>query len=123
MEAIIDHDRSRYLAALDKACGVFLKVGEDEDKTMLDFTEEPIGTSARYYQKELEIEEVAVELGFDNPTALAALIRNNSKLRELGLGPLAEGAAIKRSTWSSTTESLFHSLAAELEIGVSAKLK
>jgi hypothetical protein len=123
MEAIIEHDRSRYLAALEKACGVFLKVGEDEDKTMLDFTEEPIGTSARFYQKDLEIEDVAVELGFDNPTALAELIRSSSKLRELGLGPLAEGAAIKRSTWASTKESLFHSLAVELEIGIAIKMR
>jgi len=121
MEAIIDEDRSRYIAALDKACGAFLKVGEDVDKTMLNFTEEPIGTSARYYQKDLEIEEVAVELGFDNPSALATLIRSSSELRELGLGPLSEGAAIKRSTWASTKESLFHSLAVELEIGVAIR--
>ena len=123
MDEIIDHDRSRYIAALDKACGIFLKVGEDADKTMLDFTEEPIGTSARYYQKDLEIEEVAVELGYENPSALAALIRSNSRLREIGLGPLSDGAAIKRSTWASTRESLFHSLAAELEIGIAFRTR
>ncbi|MCX7385326.1 MAG: hypothetical protein NTX48_01570 [Planctomycetales bacterium] len=122
MDEIIDHDRTRYISALDKACGRFLKVGDDADKTMLDFTEEPIGTSARYYQKDLEIEEVAVELGYDNPSALAALIRSNSRLRELGLGPLSDGAAIKRSTWASTKESLFHSLAVELEIGIATRL-
>jgi hypothetical protein len=55
MDPLIDHDRSRYVAALDKACGVFLKVGEDVEKTMLDFTEEPIGTSARNYQKDQKL--------------------------------------------------------------------
>ncbi len=73
--------------------------------------------------KDLEIEEVAVELGYENPSALAALIRSNSRLREIGLGPLSDGAAIKRSTWASTGESLFHSLAAELEIGIAFRTR
>lgn len=121
MSQILDQDAAPFLAALELAAGSFLKVGENADKQMQDFTEEPIGTSARYYQKDLEIEEVAAELGQSDPTVLATLIRNNSRLRELGLAPLAAGAGIKRSTWASTGESLFHALAAELEIGTAVK--
>ncbi|MEO2030597.1 MAG: hypothetical protein ABGZ35_00785 [Planctomycetaceae bacterium] len=72
-------------------------------------------------QKDLEIEELAAELGYEDASALAALIRSNSRLRELGLAPLADGASIKRSIWASTEESLFHSMTVELEIGTAVK--
>lgn len=122
MNSILDEDAVVFLKALQASCGEFLKVGEHADKSMEEFTEEPIGTIARYYQKDLELEDVAAELGQNDPQQLAELIKNNSRLRELGLAPLAEGAGIKRSTWASTKEQLFHSIAAELEIGTKLRI-
>lgn len=121
MTLILSRDEDHFLSSLDAACGSFLRTGGEDHRDIRQFTEEPIGAIARYYQKDLEIEEVAAELGYSNPSALAELIRTNSRLRELGLGPLADGAAIKRAAWASTSESLFHSLAIELEIGTRLK--
>ncbi|MFT5526991.1 MAG: hypothetical protein ACI9HK_004973, partial [Pirellulaceae bacterium] len=117
MKVLLDQDEERFLNSLVKLVAPHLSPGNpsafDPGRTM----EEPVGLTARLYQRDIEIEEVAVELGFQSPAGLAALIRNNRTLREKGLGSLAEGTAIKRSTWASLDASIFHLLALELELG------
>lgn len=117
MKVLLDQDEERFMNSLSKLIAPHLSPGDPAAFDSSRPTEEPVGLTARFYQRDIEIEEVAVELGFHSPADLAALIRNNRTLREKGLGSLAEGTAIKRSTWASLDESIFHLLALELELG------
>ena len=118
MTRLLDEDELRYLTAFEKAAGPFLKTGTDADKPIKSF-KEPVGEIARQYQSDLRLEEVAVELGLSDPARLLAALKATRALTNLGLAPLAEGAAIKRSTWSEFRSqfSLFHEAAKELDIG------
>jgi serine/threonine protein kinase len=118
MNRLLDQDEKRFVQALDAATGVFLKVDDDRAKSIREFPE-AVGAIARLYVKDLNLEEVAFELGVSDPKKLQALIEANGKLRELGLGPLLQGGAIKRELWSSQTFalSLFHNVARELGLG------
>jgi hypothetical protein len=68
--------------------------------------------------KDLNLEDVACELGLEDPAKLQGIIASNGRLRELGLGPLVQGAAVKRDLWDSLEgNSLFQRTALELELG------
>lgn len=119
MNSLLAKDENRFLQALETVTGSFLKIDDDKNKAINEFPE-PIGAIARLYVKDLSLEEVALELGLGDPKQLRASIQANSKLRELGLGPLLlEGGAIKRELWSSQTfaTSLFQNVAHELALG------
>jgi serine/threonine-protein kinase len=119
MDKLLEKDEARFLKALDEAAGPFLKAGEDQKKPIKEFPE-PIGAVARAYMKDLGPEEVAAELGFGDPKDLAAAIKANPRLRQLGLGPLLQGAAIKRTEWDSLDGrfiSTFQDAAHELDLG------
>lgn len=119
MNKLLARDDVRFCRALDEATGTSLKVGEDRTKTIRDFPE-PIGAVARDFHKDLGLDEVAAELGLGDPKALAGMIRANSRLRELGLGPLLHGAALKRTLRDSLEKrflSRFQEVARELELG------
>ncbi len=118
MDRMLDKDEDRFLRALEEATGAFLKTGEDRNKKIRDFPE-PVGAIARLYVKDLSLEEVALELGIDDPKKLKSLIEVNPMLRRLGLGSLLNGGAIKRDLWSSLefTTSLFQNVAKELGLG------
>jgi serine/threonine-protein kinase len=117
MDRLLAKDEDRFLRAVDKATGAFLKVGEDRGKNIRDFPE-PIGAIARLYVRNLGLEEVAYELGIE-PVTLKTFLANNPRLRALGLGPLAVEGTIPRSVWSSPENvlSLFQDVARELELG------
>ncbi len=101
MQNLVREDEQRFLAALDKATGKFLKVGPDRDKEVKDLPE-PVGPLARQYLlREVGLGEAAVELGLADPRELQAALRMNEALRRLGLGPLANGGTIKREVWES----------------------
>jgi serine/threonine-protein kinase len=118
MNRLLDRDQERFLRALDEATGGFLKVGEDANKTIRDFPE-PVGAVARLYVEDVNLEAAAYELGLDDPSKLKSLIESNRRLRQLGLGPLANGGTVKRDVWSSLqfTTSPFHNVARELGLG------
>lgn len=123
MERLLDQDEARFMKALTEAIGPFLQVGADKGKDIRQFPE-AVGSVARAYQRDLEIEEAAVELGMSDPKELATFIKANSRLRELGLGPLVpgsngKGAAIKRTTWAAAGGllSLHQRVASELDLG------
>jgi serine/threonine-protein kinase len=120
MNQLLAGDEGRFRRALDEATGAYLKVGEDRDKMSRDFPE-PIGALARDYQRDLGPNEVAAELGLDDPKALAGMVRANPRLGEKGLAPLLRDAAIKRAHWDSLLEGRFNSrfqqVAGELELG------
>ncbi len=118
MDKLLDKDEQRFLKALSEAMAPFLQTAADYESDIKKFPE-PIGTIARYYQKDLELDDVAAELGFEDPKELRTLIKGNPRLREYGLGPLLQGAAIKRSHWQTLEKSLspFQRTASELQIG------
>jgi len=118
MDRLLDRDEERFLHALEEATGSFLRTGADRDKKLREFPE-PVGAIARLYVKDLGVEEVALELGMEDPKKLQAMIEGNPMLRRLGLGPLTNGGSIKRDVWSSLefTTSLFHNVARELGLG------
>jgi serine/threonine-protein kinase len=119
MERLMKRDESRFLKSLDEATGGFLKIGEDQAKAIRDFPE-PIGAVARVYLKDLGPEEVTAELGLADPRELLPLIKASAYLGQLGLTPLVQGAAIKRTEWDSLTQrsrSTFQQTAHELRLG------
>ena len=119
MQKLVREDEERFLAALEKATGKFLKVGPDKDKAIKDFAE-PVGPLARMYiLRELSVEEAAIELGLPDANALKGAIQANEALKRLGLGPLATGATIKREAWESKSKfnSPFQEAASALERG------
>ena len=101
MDPAVERDEKKFLAALGEAVEPFLKVGPDARKDIRDLPE-PISAIARWYLvQELGPEEVARELGLRDAKKLQAAIEFNNDLRQLGLGPLAQGATIKREAWES----------------------
>jgi len=117
--ALMKEDEDRFLAALDKTMGRFLKVGADQGKDIRDFTDEPIGRVVRMYKRDLELADVAAELGLPDAKRLATAVEDNDRLRQIGLAPLAHGGTVKRDAWSSLKQRLspFHRAALELERG------
>jgi serine/threonine-protein kinase len=102
MESLLDGDRARFLQALERACGPFLKLGDDKDRPIYEFPE-PISKLTQRYEKDLGREEAARELGYPNIDDLN--VRGNQKLQQLGLGPLAQGHPIPRAMWDTLDES------------------
>lgn len=100
-ERLVEADRSRFMFALDQLIGPYLKQGLDADRNIRDFPE-PVTLVSRWYQKDLSLEDVAFELGYDKGTQLG--LAGNQKLQELGLGPLASGGTVPRSMWDSREE-------------------
>jgi serine/threonine-protein kinase len=124
MDRLLRKDQASFLRALEQTMGPFLQVGEDRKKAIHAFPE-PIGAVARRYFKDIGLEEAARELDFSDPQELCRHIRKNARLRRLGLGPLADGARIKRELWESLQKphSLFHKAAAELGRGAPFRLR
>ena len=120
MNRLVQKDRQRFLTALDKAMGPFVRVGEDAKKSIEDFPE-PISAIARWYLlQEMTLEEAASEVGLKDSKVLQATIQANPRLQELGLYPLAKGTTIKREVWENTAFvfSPFQEAARELRQGV-----
>jgi serine/threonine-protein kinase len=119
MDALLTEDEDRFLTALDRATGPFLRVGPDKDKKIGDFPE-PIAAVVRSYTRTLDVNEAAAELGLE-PGTLPGLLKGNARLRsDLGMGPLlARGGSIQREAWASLKNglSLFQKAALELELG------
>jgi serine/threonine-protein kinase len=120
MSRLVQSDMARFLPALEKAIGPFVRIGADAPKDIRDFPE-PIGLVARQYLlKELTIEDAALELGLADREGLRVAIQHNPRLAALGLRPLATGATIKRETWESRDRfvSPLQEAASALDLGV-----
>jgi len=117
--ALMRDDENRFLAALDRAAGRFLKVGPEKNTDIREFTDEPIGRVVRAYHRDLTLQDAATELGLADAQGLATSIAGNNRLRELGLGALAGGGTLKRDVWSSVKQRLspFQRAALELNRG------
>jgi serine/threonine-protein kinase len=117
MDKFLDADDARFLPALDRAIGPFLR--DEGDQSDIRLFAEPIGPIARWYRlQDLGPAEVAAELGVE-PARLLTAIDLNPRLRDLGLAPLLGGAPIKREAWESREfgTSPFQEAARELRLG------
>ena len=103
MQRIVEGDRSRFLRSFEAACGQFLRVGTHTDWPIERFAE-PCGAIARFYEQRLSAEEVAYELGLEDPALLKGAIQANPRLRQLGLGPLVQDAPISRAEWERQSD-------------------
>jgi serine/threonine-protein kinase len=119
MTKLLKEDEERFLQALDKAIGPFLKTGASKDTPAGDFPEPITAISKWYLLQVLGPDEVACELGLTDGKELQGAVRANRRLRELGLGPLAQNGVIKREVWESLKGfvSPFQEAARELERG------
>jgi hypothetical protein len=115
MKALLRKDKERFLKALAEATGPFLKEGESGSGA-----DEPITfVASTKYLREVSPITAALELGLEDPAQLQGAIRANDDLRRLGLGPLADGNAIKREEWEAKdrSNSLFQEAALALRLG------
>jgi serine/threonine-protein kinase len=117
--ALMKDDEDRFVAALDRCAGTFLKVGPEKGKYVRDFTDEPISRAVRAYNRDLTLPEVAAELGLPDTKRLASAIDDNDRLRQIGLGPLTHGGAVKRDAWATLKQRMspFQRAALELDRG------
>jgi serine/threonine-protein kinase len=119
MDRLLKADEDVFVKAVEEAMGPFLRKGGIQYKDIRDLTEEPVGKVARAYIKDLTLAGAAFELGLQDPKQLGAAIRNNDKLRQLGLGALTRDGLIKRDAWSSQKDKLtpFQRTAFEMDLG------
>jgi serine/threonine-protein kinase len=119
MDEKLREDGDRFLRALEKATGPFLRVGADRGRPVKEFAE-PVGEIGRLYRLvDLDLAAAACELDVEKPDDLRALIGASKGLRELGLAPLLqEGGAVKRADWEHVgATSLMQRAAREIERG------
>jgi serine/threonine-protein kinase len=119
MQEFVQVDATKYLAALERATGPFLKVGEDKAKNIRDFPE-AVGAVAQLYRlKNVDLAAAAYELDVAKPGDLKVMIAGNRRLRDLGVGALLlESGTIPRHEWERMgATSLFQRVARELEKG------
>ena len=121
MDKRLEEDRKRFLDAQLEALLPFLKRGYESDE--IGKGPEPIARINQYYRLDrIGADAAAAELGLangpDNAALLAGVIRSNSRLRELGLGPLAREGTINRTDWEKFQgNSIFQQAASELDLG------
>jgi len=126
MDELLQDDRDRFMRALQKACGSFLKQGDDTEKDIAQFAE-PITTISRRYEHELFLTDVARELNLprEKSTAqssgikateaeLETVIKFSDRFQRFELLPLTVGEPITRQQW----EQVFHPVARELGVGI-----
>jgi serine/threonine-protein kinase len=119
MDELVRQDSERFMKALEKATGSFLRTGVDKDKDLREFNE-PVGEVARIYRLgDLDLTMAALELDIAKPDELKAAIAGSRRLRELGLAPLLqEKGVVKRQEWEAIgARSLYQRVALELGKG------
>ena len=116
-DKFIKQDGDRFMRAVERATGPFLRIGADKDLD-LRRVDEPVRTLADLYQRDLGPAEVAFELDIADPKELQTMARTNRDLRSAGLGPLADGKTIKREDWEIIKgTSIFQDVARKLGKG------
>jgi serine/threonine-protein kinase len=104
MDEMVQSDAERFQRAVRMAIEPWFPNGASA---------EPVSSVAKKYQREIQLEEAAVECGVRNTGAFAARIRQDSDLRR-EVGPLAEGRGIKRTNWE---RGVFKKVIREIEAG------
>jgi serine/threonine-protein kinase len=126
MDSYVQSDRERFLSALERAIGPYLRsAGDTTPIEALQGADPVCELAVRYHNNDLDPRAVACELDIDDPQKLLGMIQGNKRLRDLGMAPLLapKGAGIKRETWEGTGgSSLLQRAARELEKGTPFQL-
>jgi serine/threonine-protein kinase len=117
LTSLMKDDEDRFLSALDRSAGAFLKTGSDRGKDIREFTDEPVGRVVRSYNRDLSLADVAAELGLPDMRRLAAAVDDNDRLRQIGLGSLSHNGVVKRDVWASLKQRISPFQRAALELG------
>jgi mono/diheme cytochrome c family protein len=121
IQRIFRKDQELFLAALERACGPFLRFGPDEKKAITEFPEPVTALASPYLKSNLTLEQAARELGMNEPQRLKLAVENNPTLKNtLGLAALAKGGTIKRDFWESDPGigmTIYQATANELKLG------
>jgi serine/threonine-protein kinase len=115
MNRLVERDEARFLAALERAVGRFLRVGPDKDKPLKQFPE-PVGEVARTYRLlYLDLKTLACELDIEDPKELLQQV-GEKKWKQLGLeAVLKPGGEVSRLEWEAVDDvSLMQEVAREL---------
>lgn len=112
-DQLLAADEARFLAALDKAIGPYLKIGSDNDKRIEQFADPITEVASGYNNRPITLEMVAAELGVADVAQLQSQMKLPA-LRGLGLAGLGDNKSIKRGLWQQK----FHEAASLLEVGV-----
>jgi hypothetical protein len=108
MDDKIAEDTARFMTAWQKCVAPYRDPDLSGDATDIIDLNEPVTAIAKFYDRELGLEEVARELvNIEDPQDVASAIRTNRQLQQLGLGPLARGGRVIREMWDATDESSF----------------
>ena len=117
MDRLVARDRDRFLLALEQSIGSFAR-GEEEADFPITKYREPIGAIAGHYARDLTIEDIMAELGVPDRTVIESFCRSRYG-RQLGLGGLADGGVVNRTTWATSDPyAVFQQMAEELGIGI-----
>lgn len=100
LEEALKAESEAYLKKLKQVIGPFLLVGEQADTPIEQFPE-PVSATAKLFQRDLQLEDVAAELGLESIEFLKLTIQKQPELKRLGLGVLVDGGAIKREHWET----------------------
>jgi hypothetical protein len=120
----IEEDTNKFLEALNKCIGPFLRQAEHKEKDIRYFPE-PIVKVVKLYDAGVSLETAAFELGVSKADLLSAL--RDPDLQSRGLAPLAVKDAsgrenkIPRDVWDSKDDngiSVFQFVAGEMGVGV-----
>lgn len=114
MDRLVRQDAERFLTALEKVIGPYLRDGVDQSRPIREFPE-PIAEVARFYRLEfLDLPTVACELDVEDPQEILRQV-GETKLKRLGLEDLFTGGVVNRQEWDAADGlSLMQELAREL---------
>lgn len=101
MQKLVDRDRKQFRAALDEVLSPWMTDGKAVAGAAPESLGEPIAIATRFYGADVDLQTAAFELGLADTAELAGAIKNNPRLRRLGLGPLLNRQKIDRQMWES----------------------
>ena len=113
MQQLVQQDRDHFLTALTAAIGPFVRVGDNQGRSIRDY-EEPITKVSNRYLLDVTMATAARELGLADAQQLAPLLQL-STVRRLGLGNWNNpDGVVAREAW----EKAYGRFARELGIGI-----
>jgi hypothetical protein len=114
MDTLVDLDRKRFLDALEKATGPFLRVEGNKDVPLRQFKEPVAVVVGPYRRGYLDLKTIAVEFFLEKPEDVQQL--GAGRLKELGLEALTSpGGVVGRLQWEAMDGySLMQEVAREL---------
>lgn len=120
MQKETQRDQAIFVRSLELVTGPFLKIGDDNEKSISSFPE-PVGKVAEMYSRDLTPLELTLELNFEKVELFQAKIEANRELLRFGLGVMIQNppGTLKREKWETQDgTSLMQDVASELRLGL-----